>query len=43
MQSFQGLLDHLGSLTRNTCTVPGTDRPSSNSPRSYNQNLWITT
>jgi hypothetical protein len=26
VQSFQGLLDHLGTLTRNTCTVPGTDQ-----------------
>ena len=24
LRPFQGLLDHLGTLTRNTCTVPGT-------------------
>ena len=25
LRPFQGLLDHLATLTRNTCTVPGTD------------------
>jgi hypothetical protein len=24
LRSFQGLLDHLGTLTRDTCTVPDT-------------------
>jgi hypothetical protein len=25
LRSFQGLLDHLSTLTRNTCQVPGTE------------------